>query len=391
MRQEDFANNAPGVLRPSSEGHLTFIPHPLPPELSYDGPLVSLLSEADRALGKLAGVGQMLPNPHLLIRPFVRREAVLSSRIEGTITRLDQLFLYEAQPDEVHSPSDVGEVVNYVRASELGVEQIRGGMPLVWRLLREVHATLLQGVRGESKRPGEFRQCGVMIGRAGQSQATARFVPPCHTELTPLLTDFERFINTERSMPIVVQLALAHYQFETIHPFMDGNGRLGRLLITLMLCERGALPQPLLYLSAYLEKNEQEYKDRMLEVSRRAAWRDWIAFFASGVASQARDAATRARSLLTLNQQYRHQATALSNSATVLQLVDELFAAPFITANGAARALNVTFPTAQNHIQKLVDAGILHEVTHQKRNRVYIARGILRLLDDETSEENPGL
>jgi Fic family protein len=206
-------------------------------------------------------------------------------------------------------------VINHVHALELGLERLRAGMPLIWRLLRQVHARLLQGVRGENLRPGEFRNCGVMIGRAGQRYEDARFVPPCHTMLTPLLDDFERFINLERSLPIVVQLALAHYQFETIHPFTDGNGRLGRLLITLLLCQRKRLPQPLLYLSAFFERHDQEYKGHLLEVSRRAAWHEWISFFARGVAEQARDAAARAGRLLELGKEFRQRVAGMSHSA----------------------------------------------------------------------------
>jgi len=382
LRREEYETSAPGQLMNSIQGHLTFLPAPLPPTLSYDLNMVRLLSEADHALGELAGVGQMLPNPHLLIRPFLRREAVSSSRIEGTITRLDQVFLFEAKPDELHHPGDVEEVINHVHALELGLERIRQGRPLTLRLLREVHARLLQGVRGENKRPGEFRKCGVMIGRHGQTFAEARFVPPCHTAIDDLMNDFERFTNTERSLPIVVLLALAHYQFEAIHPFMDGNGRLGRLLITLLLCERQKLPQPLLYLSAYFERHDEEYKDRMLEVSRRAAWGEWISFFARGVAEQSADAATRARRLLALQQQYRQRAAAVSSSVTVIRLVEELFASPFITIPGAASSLSVTFPTAQNSIEKLVEVGILREITGQARNRVYCADGVLRLLEE---------
>jgi len=315
--------------------------------------IIKQLSDADHALGQLAGVGRMLPNPHLLIRPFIRREAVLSSRIEGTVTRLDQLFMFEAEPNEISYPSDVSEVANYVRALEHGVDRIRNGMPLTLRLLCEVHRVLLEGVRGGERRPGEFRQCGVMIGRQGQSFEQARFVPPCHTVLDPLLTEFEKFINEERSLPPIVQLALAHYQFEAIHPFMDGNGRMGRLLITLMLCERNYLPQPLLYVSAYLEKNDEEYKDCLLKVSQKGAWNDWIRFFAAGVAEQARDAPKRAEQLLDLWRTYRQQAAEVSNSATALQLVDELFASPFLTITRTAELLGVSFPTAQSNMKKL--------------------------------------
>jgi Fic family protein len=385
LQREDFEANAPGQLVQSLDGYLTFVPSPLAPDLHFDLNLVRLLSEADQALGQLAGVGRMLPNPHLLIRPFVRREAVLSSRIEGTVTRLDQLFLFEAQPDELHSPADVAEVVNYVRALELGLQRLREGMPLTLRLLREVHARLLQGVRGSEKRPGEFRRCAVLIARQGQTYEQARFVPPCHTAVTTLMADFERFINLERTLPIVVQLALAHYQFETVHPFTDGNGRVGRLLITLMLCERACLPQPLLYLSAFFERHDQEYKDYLLKVSQKGSWNEWIGFFARGVAEQARDAAQRSEQLLDLGKNYRHRVAEVAQSATALQLVDELLGSPFITVNGAAQTLGVTFPTAQNAVNRLIEAQILREVTGQKRNRVYLAEEILRLLDEPIS------
>ncbi len=186
-------------------------------------------------MGELAGLGRRLPNPHLLIRPFLRREAVLSSRIEGTVTRLDQLFLFESDADEVAHPADVAEVANYVHALEYGLQKLGEGLPLCWRLLREVHERLMQGVRGENKRPGQFRNCDVLIGRPGQLWDDARFVPPAHAALDPLLRHFEEFLNAPGDLSPVVQIALAHYQFETLHPFMDGNGRLGRLLITLML------------------------------------------------------------------------------------------------------------------------------------------------------------
>jgi Fic family protein len=274
-------------------GHWTFLPDPLPPRLPLDLPLARQLSEADQALGELAGVGRMLPNPHLLIRPFLSREAVLSSRIEGTVTRLDQLFLFEAQPEEVHHPADAEEVRNYVRAVEHGLTQVRRGAPFTLQLLREVHQILLSGVRGGERRPGQIRSCPVLLGQAGQTYEEARFIPPCHTALDPLLRDFVRFLREDRTLPVVLQLALMHYQFETIHPFNDGNGRVGRLLITLMLCERGCLPEPLLYLSAFFERHRQEYYDRLLEVSRRGAWNDWLLFFAGGVAEQAHDATAR--------------------------------------------------------------------------------------------------
>lgn len=213
------------------------------------------------------------------------------------------------------------------------------------------------------------------------------FVPPIHTSLNPLLRDLERFLNNPGNLPVVVQLAWAHYQFESIHPFMDGNGRVGRLLITLMLCEQGVLPQPLLYLSAFFEQHDQEYKDRMLEVSWRGAWNEWIAFFARGVTEQARDAVKRTNRLLDLGKRYQQRVAEVARSAAALRLLDELFASPFITISGAAAALGLTFPAAQNNVNKLVEAGILREMTGRSTNRIYVADDILKLLDTETAGE----
>lgn len=339
------------------------------------------------ALGELAGVGRMLPNPQLLIRPFVRREAVLSSRIEGTVTRLDQLLLFEVQPEEEKDrPPDWGEVRNYVAAMESGLENLRDGMPLCLRMIRNLHDELMKGVRGGEKQAGSFRTCPVYIGKQHQSIADARLVPPPQTELDRLLGDFERFLHLPGDLPVIVQLALMHYQFEAIHPFNDGNGRIGRLLITLMLCERGLLPQPLLYLSAFFEKNRNEYYDGLLEVSRRAAWAEWIAFFARGIAEQSHDAIRRTRGLLDLWQTYRQLMQRKAQSAKVLQLVDQLFASPFITIPGAARLLGVTYRAAQLNVEKLIEATVLNELSpKRKTNRVFFAPEILALLQAESA------
>src|SRR5262249_33179750 len=295
------------------------------------------------------------------------------SRIEGTVTRLDQLFLFEAQPGEMQHPADAGEVRNYVRALEHGLEQIRQGYPFSLKLLRELHSILLEGVRGRDQRPGRIRDRAALIGREGQTFATARFVPPCHTKIEPMLRDFERFLREKHELPLLVLLAQAHYQFEAIHPFNDGNGRVGRLLIPLLLCQRGSLPDPLLYLSAFFEQHRQDYYDCLLEVSRRGAWNEWIAFFARGVAEQARDAATRAVCLLDLWQTYHHRVVRFVRSSVVLRLVDELFASPFITINRASKVMGVAFKSARNSVDRLVEAGILREITGQQRYRVYSA------------------
>jgi Fic family protein len=384
---EDFQPTAPGRVVRAVQGHWMFLPDPLPPTFTPNWTTVQRMTEAERALGELAGVGQQLPNPHLLIRPFISREAVLSSRIEGTQTRLDQLLLFEAEPEELRHPGDAQEVLNYVRATDFGLAQIRAGYPLNLGLIREVHRVLLDGVRGGEKRPGEVRDRGVLIGRAGQTYETARFVPPCHTALAPLLDDLVRFLREGRGLPVLAQLALAHYQFETIHPFNDGHGRVGRLLLTLMLCERGVLPEPLLSLSAFFEANRGEYYDGLLDVSRRGAWNDWLTYFAYGVAVQARDAATRARRLIALRQSYLHRAAEAVRAKAALRLVDELFASPFLTLRRATEVTGVAPKSAQNTIEKLVAAGLLREITGKLRNRVYCADEILKLLDQPLAEE----
>jgi Fic family protein len=392
LRQEDFKKQAPGKLVRSLNGYWTFEPNPLPPAISFDVSLVRQLTEADRALGELAGIGRMLPNPHLLIGPFLRREAILSSRIEGTVTRLEELLLFEVQPEETERPPDVGEVVNYVRALEYGLARLKD-LPVCVRLLCEIHEHLLEGVRGMEKRPGKIRDKQVFIGREGQHPDDMRFIPPMQTQLPEMLTAMERFLNFPSDLPLIVQLALVHYQFETIHPFQDGNGRIGRLLISLMLCERSSLPQPLLYLSAFFERHNSDYRDLMLAVSQKGAWSDWIRFFAQGIAEQSRDAIERAKRLLDLWQSYRQRLQAKSQSVTILALIDELFASPIVTVSYAEKKLGVTYPAANNNIAKLVAEGILRETTKKQRNRVYVADAILKLLDESTDltpEKPPG-
>ncbi len=379
MRKEDFIDSAPGRLVQTPEGQWAFVPDPLPPKLELDAKTVLLLSEAHEALGQLAGVGQMLPNPHLLIGPFLRREAVLSSRIEGTITTAEELLVFEASPSEEPTTPDVREVANYVKALERGLTRLKE-LPVCLRLIRETHAQLLEGVRGEARRPGEFRESQNFIGQRGQPVEEARFVPPPVPEMNKALDAFERFLHTPTELPFLIQLALIHYQFETIHPFMDGNGRIGRLLIPLLLCERGNLPQPLLYLSGYFEQNRDAYSDRLLRVSQTGAWSEWVQFFLQGVNDQSKDAVRRSTRLLNLWQQYRDKMQAARSSALLLQLVDELFAFPAVTITYAQRQLGVTYRSAQLNVQKLVDAGILKEQTGRKRKRIFTAPEIVAII-----------
>lgn len=385
MNPQDFHKSSPGRVLRTPAGYWAFVPNPLPPTLSWTAELVTVLSEADRALGELAGLGRSLSNPHLLIRPLVRREAVLSSRIEGTQASLSDLYAYEAaQLPLFEPPSDVREVYNYVRALEYGLERLRT-LPLSLRLIREIHARLMEGVRGEHQTPGEFRRSQNWVGPPGCTLNEATFVPPPLAEMRKALDAFERFLYAPSPLPPLVRLGLIHYQFEAIHPFLDGNGRIGRLLITLLLCAWNLMPEPLLYMSAYFEAHRQTYYDLLLMVSRDGAWQDWLIFFLQGVAAQARDGVTRSERLQDLREQYRQQVQAERAAARLLQAVDLLFARPVVTVRDVETALGVNFSTAQRYVNQLEKAGLLREITGQARNRVYCADEILRMLEEPSS------
>ena len=378
MNPADFDSAAAGRLVQAPEGYYSFVPDPLPPRLNLDVVTVKQLSEADRALGELAGIGRMLPNPHLLIGPFLRREAVLSSRIEGTITTLQQLLLFEADPSQARS--DELEVDNYVRAMEYGLNRLEE-LPVSLRLLRELHERLLRGVRGQDSPLGEFRRQQNAIGRPGQTPQQARFVPPPVQEMTKAMHDLEAYLHAPSDLPPLVRLALIHYQFETIHPFMDGNGRIGRLLVSLLLCEEGLLPQPLLYLSAFLEQNRDSYMELLLRASQTGAWQDWIRFFLTGVTEQSHDAIRRSQRLQDLWQQQRAKMQTARHSALALQLVDELFSYPAITIGAAQRLLGMSSHRgAQLIVERLEHEGILEEITGRPRDRIYLNQEIVNIL-----------
>ncbi len=335
---------------------------------------MKLLDEATGAVHRLGGVGRLVPNPHLLIRPHVRLEAVLSSRIEGTRTDVGQLLLFEVgQIPERDAADDAVEVRNYVRALDHGVARIRDGFPISVRLLREMHELLLAGARGQHRRPGELRTSPVWIG--GSSLADAVFVPPPPDEMTVALDDLERFLH-DTDLPLLVQLAVAHYQFEVIHPFLDGNGRIGRLLIPLMLVARGALPQPLLYLSAYFEQHRSEYYDHLLVTSQRGDLMPWLAFFLRGVRQQARDSEERTVRLVELQHRVRNELLREGRPPSVVRLAEVLFSTPVVNAATVRDMLGVSVPTAHAAIDALVQRGDLVEVTGFARNRIYRAPAI---------------
>jgi Fic family protein len=375
-----FQNSPSGRLIRAVDGYWAFVPNPLPPQLDWDNPLVSLVSRADLALGTLSGLGEALPNPHLLIYPFIRREAVLSSRIEGTQSSLSDLLLFEAT--RVEKQRDVREVQNYVLAVEYGLKRL-SELPLSLRLIRELHGILMKGVRGERATPGRFRESQNWIGVPGASLNDAVFVPPPVAEMQENLGQLEKFVNADIDLPPLVELALIHYQFEAIHPFLDGNGRIGRLLITLFLCQRGILTKPLLYLSAFFERYRQEYYQYLLEVSQRGAWRQWIDFFLRAVVEQSGDAVQRARRLLDLHLNYYQISLAKHLPPTAGQLVELIFMRPVLNARVAQEHLKVTFPAAQRAINALEEEGILAEITGGKRNKAYAAKEILKILEED--------
>ena len=359
-------------------GYKAFVPDPLPPSLEWTQSLLRALSDADRLVGRLAGEGRTLPNPHLLMRPFLQREAVLSSRIEGTQATLGELLAVEAGATVERSPDDLREVGNYVVAIEHGMARL-GKLPLSLRLVRELHAKLMQGVRGQASAPGEFRRTQNWIGPAGCTLANATFVPPPPNELSNCLGEWEKFLH-DVSLPPLVQAALMHYQFEAIHPFLDGNGRVGRLLITLFLVERRILPTPLLYLSAFFEATRPEYYERLNSIREKAAWGPWIEYFLAGVARMSEDALGRAERINTLLAGWRQRAVGTSRTPT--QLVDLLAENPYWSAKRVAERLGVAFTTAQRAIDQLIRAKILVSASQGKRDRVYVAKAIMSILDE---------
>lgn len=383
MRPADFSENKSGHLISTPQGYWAFVPAPLPPSLDLTWEFVRQISEAERALSELAGIARNLPNPHLLINPFIRREAILSSRIEGTQAGLSDLLFFEADNTSEPRVADVREVLNYVRALQYGLTRLKD-LPVSLRLLREIHEQLMQGVRGAGLTPGEFRRSQNWIGLPGCTLMDATYVPPPVTEMNEALGALENYWHTPSSLPLVVRLAFIHYQFEAIHPFLDGNGRTGRLLLTLLLCEAGALPQPLLYLSAFFEHHRQDYYRLLLAVSQHGAWSEWIAFFLRGVAEQSLDAVRRSHALLDLWRRYREQFQSVRSSALLLGLIDKLFDAPAITIAGITRQFGITPRAAQMNVDKLIEAGILKEATGRQRNRIFVAPEIISITEAES-------
>jgi len=356
-----------------------FVPAPLPPEFDWNATLIGALSDADRLIGRLAGEGGQLPNPHLLIRPFVRREAVLSSKIEGTQATLGELLAAEAGAVIDRSPEDLQEVGNYVAALEHGISRLKR-LPICVRLTRELHDKLMTGVREHHAKPGQFRTVQNWMGKPGSTVATAAYIPPPPGEVGPCVAAWEKFLH-ESKLPPLITIALAHYQFEAIHPFLDGNGRVGRLLITLFLIERNILPTPLLYLSAFFEASRRDYYEGLRGISERGAWNDWLEYFLLGVARMSEDALSRATRINRLLAEWQKKLSGESTKKP-LRVLELIGANPFITTKTAAETLGVAFTTAQRAIERLQRAGILKPVSAAKRDRVYCANALLEVLEE---------
>jgi Fic family protein len=381
MDPNEFSSIAPGRVLRTPKGYWSFVPNPLPPTIDWSTSLISALGEAERNLGRLASLADTTPSPHILVRPFIHQEAVLSSRIEGTRASLVDLYNYEsAQLSFFEDTSDVREVHNYVRAMDFGLERLKT-LPVSLRLIREMHRILMEGVRGEHLTPGEFRRSQNWIGPPGSTIESATIVPPPVDEMHKSLDALEKFIHAPSDIPQLVRAGLIHYQFEAIHPFLDGNGRVGRLLVILLLIEWRLISQPLIYLSAFFETHRLDYYDRLLAVSQRGAWENWLLFFLKGISSQSQDAINRIERLGQLQNAYQERLSTERTAARLLQTLDVLFERPILNIRQLEAALGVPYRTAQRYVERLEEIGILKEVTGQARNRIYRADEIIRALE----------
>ncbi|HYL88682.1 MAG TPA: Fic family protein [Burkholderiales bacterium] len=382
LNRQDFTAPEAGRLVTGAGGYLAFLPAPLPPKLNYSPELVTLISKADAALSELSGLGRLLPNPHLLIAPWMAREAVLSSRIEGTRASLSDVLIDEVGGVGPKPPEDLGEVRNYIVALEHGIERLPK-LPLSLRLVREIHAKLMKGVRGDRATPGEFRRSQNWIGAAGSTPASAAYVPPPVENLLECLDDWEKFLHQRDAMPDLVQCALMHEQFEAIHPFLDGNGRVGRLLITLFLIERGRLSHPLLYLSDYIDEHRRDYYDLLQRVRTRGDWDSWLRYFINGVQVTAADAVKRTSHVIELREKFRSR---VADKPKALSLVDQLFTNPYLTVARAEAVLKISNPTARKVVDLLIERKLIAQMGKRRWAKLYLAREVLEAIEGTKSK-----
>ncbi|WP_435161071.1 Fic family protein [Halorubrum sp. SY-15] len=384
MERDDFDETAPGEIVPTTTPKGTysaFKPEPLPPSISTEE-LITPLAEATQALGRLHGIGPRVGSREILIEPFIRKEALESSQIEGTHATLSDIYAYEAGQEALigeDRQQGTQEVVNYLYALTHGLDAITAGDPITVELLCEMHDRLLSGVRGDEADPGELRTTQNFIGSTPYIQ-DARYVPPPPNGIPDLLEDLLEYVNQETNLHPLLRIGLTHYQFETIHPFLDGNGRLGRLLISLLLQRDGLLPEPYLYLSSYFNARRSDYVDHLLAVSQHDEWEEWLLFFLRGVQSQADEAHQRANLLVDLREGYQQRYQS-ERSENILELVMRLFEDPYLDVNTAAEWLDVEYSTANRLIGQLEDDGILEELTGKDRNRFYRASEVFQIIN----------
>jgi Fic family protein len=392
VKDSDFVSGFPGKLVQTTEGAKAFVPNALPPEIPVDLEVMKAHGDARAAVAALnAALPRASIDPYLLARPLMQREAFYSSQMEGTYTTPRNMVLFEAQESDASalaaSDESTLEVVNYVRAIEKCLSMIqRDNLPVCHRMIKTAHRMLLRNTRGADKRPGEYRESQNYIGREIDGLARARFVPPPPAEARAGMDELEKYIgeiSPEATIPPFISLALVHYQFETIHPFEDGNGRIGRLLIPLILIEKKIINAPLLHLSAALEKRKPEYTDRLLAVSQRGEWRAWILFFLRMIAQSAQDTKALTDKLWDLRQSYITQWCKAKSSGALTKLIDSMFSATYVTFNKAARVMGVTHAAASVHVRRLQKAGILKEVSGRRWGMIFVAPAVMELLYGE--------
>lgn len=381
----EYTNRAGYFMK--GNGYKTFVPAKLPPNppIQFDAEMQSLLSLADRKLGRLDGITQILPNPELFVAMYVRKEAVLSSQIEGTQASFADVLSAEYNQSDDQNRDDIGEISNYVRAMNWGLKELEN-FPLSLRLIRNIHKELLQNTRGSHRNPGEFRRSQNWIGPAGCTLSTATFVPPSVPDMEKALGELELFLYEDDELPALVKIALIHAQFETIHPFLDGNGRMGRLLITFWLCQQEILTKPLLYLSYYFKQHRTEYYDRLMDVRKKGNWEDWIKFFLRGVAEVADESTSSAKAILQLKEESSSVLYSKDrNNSNYQRLLDVLFERPYIQRNDIVSILGVSNPTAGSILDAFCELGILLDLTPQKsRNKLYAFAKYIDILNKGT-------
>lgn len=387
MNPADFKSSKAGRCIKTPEDYWAFSPNDLPPDIVYDKELSNCLSKADRALSKLSGTEKLLPNPDLLISPYIRREAVSSSRIEGTRATLSELLYFESSRNILDKGTDVKEVENYVKATEFGIKKLQE-LPISIRLIKNIHEILMKDVRGNQATPGELRKSQNWIGPANTNPTTATYVPPPVDIMKESLYKLEKYLHSKTGDPLLIQCALIHYQFEAIHPFLDGNGRIGRLLITFFLVEKNYLSQPLLYLSEYFEKHRERYYKHLLDISKKGNWNGWLKFFLKGIELQSNDALKKSDKIVKLYNTYLSKLKSTKKiPASAFRIIDEIFQNPFVSTASLSRKWNIPYNSVKTGIKRLEDLKILARVSDSffemlklsKEHNIFAAPDVLEI------------